>query len=201
MLLDQSSMPILFLLQGGLSIFGPLPAPFLFGTAAGIVRPQQAQIIRPARGTITHTAKDAFLDDFGVGVPQLFLSGTTGYNEPEGFAGLPALVALRALFLEYLDRRQRTAEANLDPDSVVLLYIDTLNLEACRVYPHEFTWDKNATKPLLWDYRMRLSVLEDYLASLVFKQKIPNILPFLRDLGSLGTGLVNLAGRFAGVSV
>lgn len=190
--LNQQPLPIIFVLSG-LPLFGvTIPAPILFGPP-GITRPDQLQIVRPTRGTVVHTAENSFLEDFGMGVPQIFMSGTTGWDEPTGFAGLPALLALRAMITAYEELRKNS----LDPSSVQLLYLDTLNFEACSVYPDEFTFSRSATKPLMYEYRMRFRILEDYIASLAFGNGLPSLSLF-KDLGSLGNGLLSLGSKFLG---
>ncbi len=194
--LDQSDLPIILILQGGSFILGPLPAPFIFGGGAGIVRPEVFNSSRQSRSTYTPTFGSGFIDSFGIAPGVITLSGTTGWDNPKGFAGIPSLLALKSLFYEYHARRERTAKIGGDPDSVKLLYLDTLNLEACAVLQEEFTFSKNRQRPLLWDYRVRFRIVEDYIYSLAFEHKLPN-LPFIRDLGEFASGLTSIAGRFA----
>lgn len=157
----QKNLPIVFILQGGELFAEKIPIPILFGTGIGLVTPENWQLLRPSRGTITHTATAAFLDDFGPGVPMLLMSGTTGWSEPKEFGGIVGLQALEVMFQEYLNRRKRMAEAGLDPDLVHLLYLDALHVQALLVYPHEFQIDRTKNSPLLYFYHMRLSALRD----------------------------------------
>lgn len=195
--LDQSQLPIILLLQGGSFFLGPLPLPFIFGSGAGIVRPEVFDSSRQSRSTYTPTFGGGFVDSFGIAPGTITLSGTTGWNNPEGFAGVPALLALKSLFYEYHARRERTAKEGGDPNSVKLYYIDTLNMEACTVLQEEFTFRKSRQRPLLWDYRIRFRIIEDHVYSLVFQHQLPN-LPLLRDLGQLASGLSSVISQFGG---
>lgn len=168
--IDQKNLPILIILQGGEFFGTTIPLPFLFGTGIGVTRPDTWQLTRPSRGTVTHTAASAFLDDFGAGIPTLVIAGNTGWNKPAGIAGLVALQYLEVIFQEYLARRKRTAEAGLDPDLVHLFYLDALNLQAFLVYPHEFNIDRAKNNPLLFMYRIRFTVLHDLKYELLYGQ-------------------------------
>lgn len=205
--LDQSDLPIILTVSGGSSFLGPLPIPFLFGGPGGIVRPESLSVPRPTRGSVIHTADSAFLDDFGPGVPQITMQGHTGWNNPTGFAGLPALKALEALFLEYLARRKRTADALGDPNDVTMGFFDVLNGQAFSVYPIEFSADRQARRgALLYYYRMRFWVLKDYLHSPV----LPALPDFVSDwlgnfsgissrLSGIGSAFSNIGGFLKGV--
>jgi hypothetical protein len=161
--LSQKELPITFLLRvqfGGIPIPIPIPTPVIFGFPSGIVRPEQLAIHRPARGTVTHTAGAAFLDDYG---PIITIRGHTGWANPEGLAGIASLKALEALFVAYLEIRRAIADAGNDPNIVELWFVDALNIEAFAVYPHEFILERQRSRPLLYFYRMRLSGLRDLL--------------------------------------
>jgi hypothetical protein len=161
--ISQKWMPIIFALYGsGIPIVVP------FGIQqVGLIRPEQLTISRQARGTVIHTAEDAFLEDFGEGVPRLTMAGTTGWNSSV-IAGLPGLKLLEGLFVDYLQQRKKLAKSGGDPNAVQLVYIDTLNFEAFSVYPHEFTLERTRQRPLLYMYRMQFSVLKDLLQSTLF---------------------------------
>lgn len=158
--ISQRNLPIVIILQGGELFAEFFPLPFIFGPG-GIIRPEAWQLIRPSRGTVVHTAEDAFLEDYGPGVPTLLLSGHTGWDNPTGLAGIVAFQLLEAMFQEYLRRRKRNAAAGFDPDNVRLIYLDTLNIQAFLVYPQEFHAEKSKRNALLYYYRLRFTVLVD----------------------------------------
>lgn len=163
--LGQKYRPILFALYGsGVPLVVPFGIP-----ALGLVRPEQLSISRSARGTVVHTAEDAFLEDFGEGIPRLTIAGHTGWNGSP-LAGLPGFKLLEGLFINYLQQRRRLATVGSDPNGVQLVYIDTLNVEAFSVYPHEFVLERTRQRPLLYMYRMQFSVLKDLLQSALFSQ-------------------------------
>ena len=197
--INQTNLPILLVLQGGEFFAGQIPAPFLFGTAGGIVRPENLSLTRPSAGTVVHTAGhgSAFLDDFGPAPGSLTLQGSTGYDVPTGFAGLAAFKALELLLQEYLDRRKRTADAGIDPDTVNLFYFDILNAEAFLIYPATFTLDRNKRGPLMYFYRMQFHLLRDLLHDVALPAILDTLGNQLSNLGEIATRLAGLGQSFA----
>jgi hypothetical protein len=156
---DQKYRPIaLLLMLNGFPVFAVLfNVPWL-----GTIRPEQIHLTRPARGTVTHTTGAAFIDDYGEGMGTLTIMGHTGWNAGL-LPGILKFKAIEQLFIQYLALRQTRAAGGLDPDAVQLWWLDTLDLEALAVYPHEFVLEKTKSRPLLYFYRMRFSVTEDLL--------------------------------------
>ena len=199
--LDQTTLPIILTLTGGEAFASSFPVPFLFGGPGGIVRPQSLSWQRPSRGTVIGTAiaGKPFLEDFGQGVPQLIVHGHTSWSQPGQRAGLPGLKALEVLFQEYLTRRQRTAAALGDPDSVKLTWIDVLDATAFSVYPIEFAADRSAKpNPLLYYYRMRFWVVRDLLADLV-DTITDDVFSWLNDTTGIFTRLDQVGAAFGSV--
>lgn len=127
------------------------------------------------------------------------MSGHTGYNAPiPGFAGLPALKAIEALFILYEQSREQMARLNLDPDLTKLYYFDTLNLEAFSLFAQEFTVERQKNRALLYFYRFRFAILQDLGASIV-----DGLLPFSgntldqRDTVALRNGFASVQTQFA----
>jgi hypothetical protein len=163
LLSNQELRPIVFILIGG-----GIPIPIPFGVPfIGMVRPEHISYERRSRGQVIGTYDSAFLEDFGQGVTQITLSGSTGLNETI-LSGLPGMKLIEAVFIEYLERRKRISDSGGDPNVVTLLLIDTLNAEAFKVYPHEFVLEKTRQRPFLYFYRMRLSALQDALQDFVY---------------------------------
>lgn len=198
--LDQSDLPIILSVRGGSFFLGGLvPIPFLLGGPGGIVRPEALSITRPSRGSVVHTADSAFLDDFGHGVAQISLQGSTGYSESP-LSGLPGIKALEALFNEYLARRQRTADAGGDPNSVVMDYLDVLNAQAFQVYPVEFAVDRRAKQgALLYYYRIRFWATRDYLHAPVLPGLPDFVTDWLGSVGGIGDRLGGITSAFSNV--
>jgi hypothetical protein len=192
--LSQKYLPIIFALYGsGIPIVVPFGIPGL-----GLIRPEQLSIQRSSRGTLMNTAEDAFLQDFGEGIPRLTIAGHTGWDSGP-LSGLPGFKLLEALFVDYLQQRRRLATSGQDPNKVQLLYIDTLNVEAFSVYPHEFTLERTKQRPLLYMYRMQFSVLKDLLQSALFSPTGDFLATgtfggdFVASVGSLGDSIFNTA--------
>lgn len=198
MAIIQENLPIVFILVGSPLLQG-LPGPVVFGNPGMIIRPESLSISRPTRGTITHTAKSAFLDDFGMGIPILSLSGHTGYNEPlPGFAGLPALKVIESLFILYEQSREQLATINADPDLVKLYYFDVLNLQAFSLFPQELTVERMKTRSLLYFYRMRFAVLQDLEADVLETPRHPQVSALTRrDQHTFGIGFESVKNQFA----
>ena len=114
-----------------------------------------------------------------------------------GLAELHDCAALKAEFTVAYDghaaQRRRTGIGN----EAILVYIDTLNVEAFQVYPHEFTLERTKGRPLLYMYRMRFSVLKDLLQSALFSATGDFLSAgtlggdFIAKLGSLGNSIFN----------
>jgi hypothetical protein len=196
----QKDLPILLDLQGGGFFSSPLnfPLPLLFGTPVGIIRPENLTITRPDRGTVVHTAGNAWLDDFGRGVPTLTFSGHTGWQEPSvALASIVAFKLFEALLVEYEERRKRVAAKGGDPDVVKLLYFDALNAQAFVLYPIEFTLNRTKSHPLLYFYQARFYVLFDLIYDSLYGYLPTDFLDFT-GLGPMAKNILELAKNFGG---
>jgi hypothetical protein len=196
----QKDLPILLDLQGGGFFSSPLnfPLPLLFGSPAGIIRPENLTLTRPNRGTVIHSAENAWLDDFGRGVPILTFSGHTGWQEPSvALASIVAFKLFEALLVEYEERRKRTAAAGGDPDTVKLLYFDALNAQAFVLYPIEFTLNRTKSHPLLYFYQARFYVLFDLIYDSLYGYLPTDFLDFT-GLGPMAKNILELAKNFGG---
>jgi hypothetical protein len=160
--LSQKYLPIGILLSGGPGPF----IPFTFGIPGlGAIRPQEYGLARPARGQVIHTAADAFLDTFGEGVPQLQISGHTGWGA--GLFEIPGIVLFKAfefIVQNYHTRQRLLISQGQDPAAVKMLWLDTLNLQALSIYPLVFQAKKTSSRPLLYYYTFQAVVLLDYLS-------------------------------------
>lgn len=164
MVLSQKHSPIGLVLQGG----GPI-IPFTFGVPGlGAIRPQEYSLGRSSRGAVIHTAKDAFLDTFGEGVPQLSVSGHTGWGSGRFvIPGILLFKVLEFLFNDYHRRTMNLVRAGQSPTSVQLWWLDTLNLQALSIYPLHFVAKKTSSHPLLYYYSLQALVLADLLQGAV----------------------------------
>jgi hypothetical protein len=159
-LFGQKYRPIGLILMGGGAFI-----PFTFGLPyVSPIRPQDYQLVRPARGQVIHTVANAFLDTFGPGVPILQVSGHTGWGG--GGWQIPGIIhfkGLEFLFNEYHARQIRLAKAGTDPAVVQLWWLDTLNLQALSIYPLQFLAKKTSNRPLLFFYSIQAAILLDLL--------------------------------------
>lgn len=208
---SHTILPIVFTLVGGpfipmFQVFGTPEGP----SPAGCIRPETLFISRPARGTVVNTAGAAFLEDFGEGIPVLEMSGTTGFGgEISGYsAGFTVFKNIELMFENYLSRRQQLSEGGIDPNIVRLFYFDTLNAEAFMVYPNEFVFERSKSRPLLFQYRMRLTVLQDILESALNSSTVDSLLSQIggvnipqigNTLGGTLQGLNNIISTFGGL--
>jgi hypothetical protein len=163
----QQFMPIVFILYSGLNLIdlatGEIPIIVPFGIPLiGLVRPDHLSIHRRARGAIMHAARGAVLDDFGEGAPQLLMQGNTGWRGSL-ISGMTGFKLIELLMIEYERRRLTRTQQGRDPNDVKLWYFDVLNLEAFEIYLHESTFEKDRTRPLLYFYRIRATVVKDLL--------------------------------------
>lgn len=193
----QEHLPIVFVLVGP-SILKGIPAPLVFGSPGMVIRPETWSLSRGVRSTITHTASNAFLDDFNMGVPILSLSGHTGFSEPSKLAGLPALKLLEALFILYEQSREQFASLNFDPNLIKIYYFDVLNLQALSISPQEFVVERMKSRSLLYFYRMRFAVLQDLGADALDWLTTPKTGNALdrRDTDALQHGFLSVGNQF-----
>lgn len=149
--IQQKTRPIALVLWGG-----GVPAFHYFN-----VRPEDLHYEIPSRSNVHQTLGGAWVDDFGVGLKQITLSGTTGWRG----AALPGelwFLTFRELVYElYFARRQQVANLGVDPDTVRLFYVDTLNYLVCWVHPTEFHHERSRSHPLLHRYRIQLAVVAE----------------------------------------
>ena len=166
-IITQEKRPLIFTLLTSASVglvaqlsFPPLLT--IFGSP-GTIHPEGYTYRRPSRGSVINTLDAAFLDDFGEGVGSISIEGHTGWGG--GDEGLTQFKNLELIFEEYHIRRDTIANADIgvDPSIIQLWLLDTLNFEASSVYPEEFILTRSKNRPLLYQYQIRLIVLQDLL--------------------------------------
>lgn len=147
--ISQKNRPVALLVLDSM-----LPVPFfhLFHP-----RPEKIQYTHPGRGNIIQTFDGGFVDDFGEGLTDIIISGTTGWNSGS-LPGEARFYALRDMVvINYHNMRKAKADAGLPIDTVKMYWGDTLNLLAYEVYPVSFTANKDNHRPLLYQYTIRLT--------------------------------------------
>jgi len=127
------------------------------------LRPEEIIYNHPTRASVIQTLGGAWMDDFGEGVTNITLTGHTGWR-PSGsslLGGEAAFLALRhGCFELYHQQRDAAAASGLDPDSVQMIFVDTLNDTCYVVYPFSMTPRKHKSRPLLFQYQLRLIGLQ-----------------------------------------
>lgn len=138
-------------------------------------RPEDVTYNHPTRATVIQTLGGAFVDDFGEGIVEITVQGHTGWRyAPNINGGLGSMDGAQQMYnLRYYffqvfhEQRMLAAQAGLAPDDVVNLYwIDALHFCAYRVYPVALQVRKNKSRPLLYQYQLRLTGLEKILGEL-----------------------------------
>lgn len=129
------------------------------------INPDDLQINLPSRTTVTQTEGGAYLDNWGIGVGQGMLQGNTGWRYHQkisgrAFDGLGAFKDLyQKIYLKYYELSQLAA----DPNSVKLRLIDNVDDLVLEINPDDFRLLRNKNKPLLFQYQMPFTVIEDIL--------------------------------------
>lgn len=191
--INQESRPLIFALFNSAPSSLALAAPIITVFGQDVVKPEHIAYSRPARGTVTSTIGGAFLDDYGEGVGSISIEGHTGWRR----GGLTQFKLIELTFQEYLRRRAIASDGGGDPNSISLWLIDTLNLEASSVYPLEFVGSKTRTRPLLFNYRMRFTILTDLLAQA--ESFIPNFFGAPSGLPGIVGSLLSITNGFVNV--
>lgn len=147
---------------GGATALGSLSLPgnALWGFVFSL-RPEEVVYTHPTRASVIQTLGGAWVDDFGEGLTDITLSGTTGWHRQSGLGGEESFLLLRAgVFEAYHQLRMEAAQAGQDPDRIQLVWVDTLHLCSYIVYPVSLQTRKHKSRPLLFQYQLRLTGLE-----------------------------------------
>ena len=158
---SQKEMPIALIMQGS---FIPL-AEYYFD-----LRPEELTYTHPTRASVIQTLGGAWVDDFGEGLVDIALSGHTGWRAndtplptaPSMLDGMEKVIELRRLFFEeFHQQRMAAAQSGIDPDDAVqMMFADALNMALYRVYPVSLQIRKHKSRPLLYQYQLRMLGLE-----------------------------------------
>lgn len=153
----------LTMMFGGLGVV--VPYEFYFEP-----RPEELTYTHPTRASVIQTLGGAWVDDFGEGIVDINLSGHTGWRANDqpltgGVAqkdGLQKALELRTAFFETFHKeRMAAAKAGQDPDTAVqMFFIDVLNAALWKVYPVSMQLRRHKSRPLLYQYQLRMLALE-----------------------------------------
>lgn len=163
---DRTIVLVMMLSSGGVSNLAPYE--FYFDP-----RPEELTYTHPTRASVIQTLGGAWVDDFGEGIVDITLSGHTGWrandqtlttiNAPKD--GMEKAIELRTAFFETFHKeRMAAAKAGNNPDdSVKMFFVDVLNTALWQVYPVSMQLRRHKSRPLLYQYQLRLLGLDPYL--------------------------------------
>ena len=125
-----------------------------------IIRPEELTRQEPSRITVLQTLGGAFVDDFGPGIAQITITGTTGWRGGFDEDGLGLFLRLRRqVFETWHARRKAARDAGRDPDTVELIFTDELHGYSVVVVPMQFQLRRSKSRPLLAYYNIPMQVV------------------------------------------
>lgn len=152
---SQKCRPIFFYLSGGA---GP---PELVPLT---LRPQDMTRHEPSRLTVQQTIGGAWADAYGPGISTITLNGHTGWHGTSELSGEEAFLLLRdTVFVAWHERRAAAAAKGMNPETIQLIYVDSLDSITALVAPKSFQLQRKKDAPLLYQYNIQLAVLADRL--------------------------------------
>jgi len=171
----QKDRQISFVLDDGMSLRTPVQF---------FIRPEELTRVEPSRLNTTQTLGGAWVDNFGPGLSTIQISGTTGWRmNPVGEDWETAFMRLRAeVFTEWHKLRNNKIQMGLNPDSVKLIFADTLDNIAAVVAPQAFTLRRSKARPLLMQYNINLSIVSDRLSG-SFEGLMDEVTELMTELG------------------
>jgi len=126
------------------------------------IRPEDLTRNEPSRMSVNQTFGGAWVDSWGPGVPTVNLAGTTGWGAgglPDGFEQFQKLHA--TVFQKWHALRAEVAAEGKDPNGIKLIFSDGLDDFVWDVAPMNFTLRRNKSRPLLSQYQIALTKLND----------------------------------------
>ncbi len=138
------------------------------------VNPSTKTFQHDIRTTLTQTEGGAWIDDFGMGVPILTLTGNTGWRPLHGRYNGRVVDGFQAYLHLYQDIIQHffaaRALAKTNPDSVEMVMIDDVDRVTYRIVPtQQFSDTRSNTTPLLFPYSATFIVTHSSLSSQALK--------------------------------
>ena len=129
-----------------------------------VIRPEDLRRTEPGLLTPVQTLGGAWIDDFGPGLQQIAISGTTGWRGGVSGDGGEQFVLLRDLIWVQWHAQRANAVANgQTPDTIKLIFVDTLDQIVAQVAPGQFSLARNRSRPLLYQYALNMTVIADNL--------------------------------------
>lgn len=129
------------------------------------INPEEFIVSRQERVQVTQTLGEPFIDEFGKGIPTLNIRGTTGWRVRPGVQNIDGHEAFRRLHRNFINKyfelRLEKQEANMDPDDIMLVIINSVDDLVYKVVPMDFRLLRNKSKPLLYQYDISFRIIED----------------------------------------
>ena len=128
------------------------------------IRPEDLRRTEPGLLTPTQTLNGAFIDDFGPGLQQIAIAGTTGWRGSADADGGQLFVDLRdTVWVQWHALRAQAVANGQVPDTIKLIFVDTLDSIVAQVAPGQFSLARNRSRPLLYQYSLVMTVIADNL--------------------------------------
>lgn len=133
------------------------------------LRPEDFTRTDTSRTTVHHTLGGAWADSFGPGLPTMTIAGHTGWRGAADGDGESRWRALRDdVWNGWHQRRKAAVQRGSDPSMVKLLYCDGLNGFVVEVAPMSLTLRRSKSRPLLIQYQLAMTVLDQNRDQLQF---------------------------------
>lgn len=137
------------------------------------IRPEDLTRVDSSRLTTQQTLGGAWVDNFGPGIPSLNISGHTGWrrrfgvdDERDGQERFKYL--FENVFTRWHKLRNDAMKAGDNPDKVRLVFADALDQFAVVVAPVTFTLKRSKSRPLLCQYQIAMTVVNQDIDELSF---------------------------------
>lgn len=171
------------------------------------IRPEDLTRSDPSRLNVQQTLGGAWGDNFGPGIPQITISGTTGWRRglSDGLDGSDRFTQLyEQVYSGWHQRRKDAVAAGKDPDKVQLVFADALDNFAVVVAPNQFVLRRSKSRPLMFQYQIAMTVLDQNIDQAAFLQfggnQIDAAIQQSTGLDSLTDSINSLTGYIQGIS-
>lgn len=133
-----------------------------------LIRPEDLSRTDPSRMSVQQTLGGAWVDSFGAGLPNITISGHTGWRQATSSVdlnrskdGIERFQELKSnVFAQWHQRRLAAVKAGQDPDLVKLVFADALDHFAVVVAPLSFSLRRSKSRPLLCQYQIAMAVTD-----------------------------------------
>lgn len=132
------------------------------------IRPEDLVRSEPSNVNVVQTLGGAWADVNGKGLATCTIAGTTGWGAgdlPDGFEQFKKLH--ETVFDRYHELRAQASAEGKDPDGVKLIFSDGLDEFVWVIVPQNFNLRRNRARPLLSQYQISMTKLDDSVAVVV----------------------------------